>query len=224
MQIMSIITTRYTKIILTSTIAFMLLFTALEAGQVTMSSFDFDDDGCDEIIRTDEKNAHTNIKIYKRIDNSFFYSPSQEFRAIGRLVQVPEIIDINKDGRMDYYFATGSDMGVIYYDQTQDQFIRTNEFDFNANGYDTAQVNIRKKDSGVRSLQQTLHKISEADYELHEIQKISEHTRQPMILNENTESDSKKVPDPSLMTPSREIKKANEAQKQTVVSGSAAIL
>jgi len=34
--------------------------------------FDFDNDGYAEIIRTDEKNSNTTIRIYKKIDGSFF--------------------------------------------------------------------------------------------------------------------------------------------------------
>ena len=102
----------------------------LEAGQVTMAAYDFDADYIDEIIRTDEEGGETVIRIYKRIEDSFFYKPLQKFGVSGRLVQVPEIVDVNSDGSKDYFFATGSDMGIIYYDVVLEKFIRTNNFDF----------------------------------------------------------------------------------------------
>ena len=44
--------------------------------------------------------------------------------------KMPEIVDVNSDGSKDYFFATGSDMGIIYYDVVSEKFIRTNSFDF----------------------------------------------------------------------------------------------
>ena len=114
------------------TMAVVLCSAHCEAGQVTMASYDFDGDYIDEIIRTDEEKGSTVIKIYTRIDGSFFYKPLKEFTVRGRLVQIPEIADVNSDGIKDYYFATGVSMGVIYYDFAQRTFVRTNNFNFDA--------------------------------------------------------------------------------------------
>jgi len=116
-----------------------LFITYVEAGQVTMASYDFDSDYIEEIIRTDEKEGMTVVRIYKRIEDSFFYKPFQSFDISGRLVQVPEIVDVNSDGMKDYFFATGSDMGVIYYDVPSKEFKRTNNFDFEITWPDEAE-------------------------------------------------------------------------------------
>ena len=111
-------------------VGLLLALNVEAAHQVTMASYDFDGDYVDEIIRTDESNGSTVIRIYKRIDDSFFYKPIQTFKVLGRLVQVPEIVDVNGDGSMDYFFAAGSDMGIIYYDIFREKFERTNDFGF----------------------------------------------------------------------------------------------
>ncbi|MBU1864009.1 MAG: hypothetical protein KKH94_10135 [Candidatus Omnitrophica bacterium] len=104
----------------------------LEAGQVTMAAYDFDGDYIDEIVRTDEQEAGTIIKIYKRIENSIFYKPLKTIEVPGKLVQVPEIADINGDGMKEYFYATGMDTGIIYYDVISETFLTTNDFNFDA--------------------------------------------------------------------------------------------
>lgn len=145
------------------------------AGQVTMASFDFDGDSYDEIIRTDEENGKTYIRVYKKLENSYFYGPFQEFVVSGRLVQVPEIQDINKDGQMDYFFATGSDMGVLYFDIIQERFQRTNQFDFNAvdaaRGSNPAN-SVPSERSRLSDLQENLKTTTETDYELEQVKEI----------------------------------------------------
>jgi len=126
---------KYIIFLFSSLIFFALFGASLHAAQVTMASYDFDGDYVDEIIRTDERNGATIIRIYKRIPDSFFCKPFQQFEVSGRLVQVPEIVDVNHDGMKDYFFATGSDMGILYYDILSDTFLRTNDFNF-----DNAQV------------------------------------------------------------------------------------
>ena len=112
-----------------------ILFFALsyvDAGQVTIASFDFDGDYIDEVIRSDDHEGITTIKIYKRLKESYFLKPCEEFEVPGRLVQVPDFIDVNNDGMKDYFFATGSMRGVIYYNQIDKKFYRTSSFDFDA--------------------------------------------------------------------------------------------
>jgi len=139
----------------------------LHAGQVTMATYDFDSDYIDEIIRTDEKDGTTVIRIYKRIEDSFFYKPFQEFDVSGRLVQVPEIVDVNSDGLKDYFFATGSDMGIIYYDIPQEKFIRTNNFDFEVSWPDETQVEeaVLLKEGASSSVSEAVRKGSSIDME-----------------------------------------------------------
>jgi hypothetical protein len=165
-------------------------FSKADAGQVTMATYDFNDDGVDEIIRTDEQDAETFIRIYEKIDDSFFYVPLQTFRANGRLVQVPEIIDINKDGQLDYYFATGSDMGVIYYDHVLAEFVRTNDFDFDVHGYNEKKgaliPDARPADTGLTKLQKTLTAISDAEYELNQLKDISRSEKTEVRAGEPT--------------------------------------
>lgn len=109
---------------------------AAVAGQVSMASYDFDGDLYDEIIRTDEDNGTTFIRIYSRVENTYFYKPVQVFEAIGRLVQVPEIVDVNKDGTKEYFYATGADMGIIYYHPGLDSYEKTNDYNFTINFMD----------------------------------------------------------------------------------------
>lgn len=161
---------------------FIMFILPVQAGQVTMASFDFDDDSYDEIIRTDEENGKTYIRVYKKLDNSYFYGPFQEFVVPGRLVQVPEIQDINKDGQMDYFFATGSDMGVLYFDIIQQRFQRTNQFDFNAvdaaRGSD-AQGSVSSEQSRLSDIQESLETTKEADYELEQVKEILASDEEP---------------------------------------------
>ena len=124
----------------------VIVFSAigLEAGQVTMATYDFDGDYVDEIVRTDENQQGTVIKIYKRMDNSFFYKPLTVFQVPGRLVQVPEIADINGDGSKDYVFTTGIDVGVIYYNVVSKTFVRTNAYDFDAAAVEADTISAEK--------------------------------------------------------------------------------
>lgn len=114
---------------------FLALVSVSIAGQVTMASYDFDGDGIDELVRTDEDaDLQTNIRFYSRMDDSFFYKPTAVFKVSGRIVQVPEIADVNKDGNLEFFFSTGSDMGVIYFEPLTGEFVRTNDFSFSLQG------------------------------------------------------------------------------------------
>ncbi len=118
------------KYIFTILIFFFLFVQFLFAGQVSMALYDFDGDGTDEIVRSDELKGNTFIRFYKRIKDSYFYSPWQVFKVKGRLVQVPEIEDINSDGQKEYFFATGADIGIIYYSPVLKKLVETNSYEF----------------------------------------------------------------------------------------------
>jgi len=100
------------------------------AGQVTMAAYDFNGDGYDDIIRTDEDDEGTSIRVYARIEGSFFCKPVFVSVVPGRLMQVPEVIDVNKDGRKEYFFVTGEERGIIYYDYKDNEYKKTASFDF----------------------------------------------------------------------------------------------
>jgi len=99
------------------------------AAYVTMARFDINGDGEDEIIRTEGIAGATSIKIYESITSSYFYRPTKEFQIPGKLVQVPDILDLTGDQILDFYFATGSDIGIIFYDTIDEVYKRENEID-----------------------------------------------------------------------------------------------
>jgi len=160
---------------------------SVNAGQVTMAAYDFDDDSYEEIIRTDEKEGVTFIRIYKRISGSYFYEPFQQFKLTGRLVQVPEILDVNKDGLNDYFFATGTDMGVLYYDIIKDTFVQTNSFDFDISGGEYSESgevpDAVDVPSPIVAMQKELDVARQTDFEMRELKSIFSEdvsTHQPM--------------------------------------------
>ena len=170
--------TVYSIIVLISILAFADISSA---GQVTIASYDFDEDHVDEIIRTDEDSGSTYIRIYKKIDQSYFYRPFQIFSIPGRLVQVPEIIDVNDDGLKDYFFATGTDMGVLYYDFVGEQFKRSNALDFDLSSGTspekkrTAGPAPQSSDESRKSLKQMSAEYTsaeESDYELQQLKSV----------------------------------------------------
>jgi hypothetical protein len=186
-----------------------------QAGQVTMAAFDFDDDSYDEIIRTDEQDGKTYIRIYKKLENSYFYAPFQDFAVPGRLVQVPEIHDVNKDGQMNYFFATGSDMGVLYFDIIQERFIKTNQLDFDAFGVDSESSDLRRIEtdpSGLGEIRENQRAVHDADYELEELQTIFENKNVPPSMSrERPISDPVPKPEDEAGTPARKRIDRHEA-------------
>jgi hypothetical protein len=97
------------------------------AAYVAMAQFDINGDGEEEIVRTEGMGDRTSIKIYEKIDNSYFFKPVEEIQVPGNLVQVPEIDDLTGDGIRDLFFATGSDLGIVYYDTVEEAYKRQYE-------------------------------------------------------------------------------------------------
>jgi len=108
-------------------LSFLVLSSPTWATFVTMATFDINGDGKDEIIRTEGVAGETTVKIYESIEKSYFFKPVEELKISGNLVQVPDVLDVTGDALLDLYFATGSDIGVIYYDTVSDQYKRENE-------------------------------------------------------------------------------------------------
>lgn len=105
----------------------VLYMPCVYAAYVTMSQFDINGDGVDDIVRTEGQGDETAIKIYAKIENSYFFQPISEIKIAGNLVQVPNVADFTGDNVCDLYFATGADIGIIYYDMVENTFKRENE-------------------------------------------------------------------------------------------------
>jgi hypothetical protein len=174
-------TSKKTKIVFLLLSFFFVSSAYSIAGQVTIAAYDFDEDSFDEIIRTDEYEGLTNIRVYKRIEDSYFYAPFQQFKVSGRLVQVPEIMDVNKDGMKDYFFATGTDMGVLYFDVIKGKFNYTNDLNFNAVLDTSSSQSLTSVDSqdssSVDSQRETIQDASQSDFELKQLETIFEEDR-----------------------------------------------
>jgi len=109
------------------TLAGCLCCLCVEAGYVTMAQVDLNDDGSEDIVRSEEQGDGTVFRIYERIPSSYFFRPTHHITVSGKLVQVPDIGDFTNDGLPDIYFATGADIGIIYYDTVEQIFKRENE-------------------------------------------------------------------------------------------------
>lgn len=109
--------------------AILSLAPSAMASYVTMAQFDINGDGKEEIIRTEGVGEKTAIKIYEGITDSYFYKPAATIFVPGQIVQVPSVSDFTNDGVLDLYFATGSDIGIIYYDIVEQAYKRKNEID-----------------------------------------------------------------------------------------------
>jgi hypothetical protein len=116
----------YRVTLLVIIISFVVISSAF-AAYVAMAQFDINGDGEDEIVRTEGMGDRTSIKIYEKIDNSYFFKPVEDMQVPGNLVQVPEIEDLTGDGIRDLFFATGSDLGIIYYDTVEEAYKRQYE-------------------------------------------------------------------------------------------------
>jgi hypothetical protein len=116
----------YRMTMLIIVISFVMVSSAC-AAYVAMAQFDINGDGEEEIVRTEGMGDRTSIKIYEKIDNSYFFKPVEEIQVPGNLVQVPEIDDLTGDGIRDLFFATGSDLGIIYYDTVEEAYKRQYE-------------------------------------------------------------------------------------------------
>ncbi|MFC1808636.1 FG-GAP repeat domain-containing protein [Candidatus Omnitrophota bacterium] len=108
-------------------VCFLMVMDCAEAAYVAMAEFDINGDGQDEIIRTEGNGDVTTIKIYQKIQKSYFFKPIETITVQGNLVQVPEVTDLTGDGLLDLYFATGSDLGVVYYDTIEEEYKRKYE-------------------------------------------------------------------------------------------------
>ncbi|MBN1492914.1 MAG: VCBS repeat-containing protein [Candidatus Omnitrophica bacterium] len=115
------------KIITTMVVCVTLMVSCSEAAYVAMAEFDINGDGHDEIIRTEGTGEDTSIKIYEKIRDSYFFKPAEVIKVSGNLVQVPEVADFTGDAILDLYFATGSDLGIIYYDTVEETYRRQYE-------------------------------------------------------------------------------------------------
>lgn len=118
------------RISLLTIVLLLAMISSACAAYVAMAHFDINGDGEDEIVRTEGLGDKTSIKIYEKIDNSYFFKPVEEIQVPGNLVQVPEIDDLTGDGIRDLFFATGSDLGIIYYDTVEETYKR--QYEINA--------------------------------------------------------------------------------------------
>jgi len=106
-------------------------FSSAFAAYVSMAEFDINGDGQDEIVRAEGTGEGTSIKIYEKIENSYFFKPAEDIAVPGNLVQAPDIKDVTGDNILDFFFATGSDLGIIYYDTVEGEYRR--QYEVNGN-------------------------------------------------------------------------------------------
>jgi len=118
------------KSIITLFLCVFLGLSSVHAAYVAMSQFDINGDGNEEIVRAEGMGDTTAIRIYEKIDNSYFFKPVEVINVQGNLVQVPEVADFTGDAILDLFFATGSDLGIIYYDTVEEEYRR--EYEVNA--------------------------------------------------------------------------------------------
>ena len=114
---------------LTLLVVFFSITPQTDAAYVTMARFDLNGDGEAEIVRTEGIGEATAIKIYEPLPSSYFYKPAKEFKIPGNLVQIPDVVDLTGDQLLDFYFATGSDIGIIFFDTIEETYKRQNEID-----------------------------------------------------------------------------------------------
>ena len=122
----------YTRQITYSFLGILILLVlcgSAQAAYVTLAQFDINGDGTDEIVRTEGEADTTHIRIYERLPQSYFFKPAADIDVAGNLVQVPQVSDLTGDKLLDLYFATGSDVGIIYYDTVDRQYKRQNEIE-----------------------------------------------------------------------------------------------